>query len=815
MSPGGRLVVLLSADSDELTAPLTEVLAQWCAAGLFGDVVWLSASELLAQPHRTACWHNAGAEWKQTTLGTALSRRQRHQVWLAVLRHPRGADTEVSRMRVREAEEQCREKLADLLASGITLRSMTVQIADPERVCGPEDSSPAWDYHLVHDSRVEAHESLFKVRALEGEPLSLCALVGLSAVGGWCGSDSGLEIEPDRRDGNTRPVRFVHCQMRILHTPSADRFASPDAMPISPPWPLPQTADVERAQPDAVPPREIAERLAREGGFKCERPARLPDSLRTSRFSSLRGLVSKVPTPVDISAVEDALNRLADRTGGLEEDNDGYTRLKLADTVDLHDLVQQIERSDFLPSAGTARVSGSSVDAYKTMREVMFGLVDGSPLPGGVSHPTTGTPEDPKRLVWTNPTGVAPLSAPQDSSDILPVPEPRTDLAPPAGARSDDVDEGRDKPDKGRDDVDEGTDNPDEAADEAPEDAGTRKEEPGQLWFVCSPTEVVPTTSRVDLGSSGRATARSETTSETESSRLTPLRTVEHVVQHRDTLMERLADIIGSSLGEARRGFFKTCVLPSLDNEYEEALKAQKWTRRIVAVLLLALAVTAAFAIDQRWPYLASLWELATPFEAARASDPTIWPIGWFLIGALLLAAGSTLLSFPARRMNEKLLRLEQINTERRRVEIHSRHYASEVLRLYGISCQFADHRRVITEFLHRPFGADLDDDSAAVSAEDLAFDLPPPHSMLVACANVDPQEYDRVRRRKQESAVEPGWLSRTYQRVLSLWSDSYSARITGDFPDPDYDITDHQRVVALGPMHDVVNNVVDRRRPG
>ncbi len=805
MTAGGRLVVLLSADSDELTAAVTEVLAQWCAAGLFGDVVWLSASDLLEQPHRTSCWHNADAEWKPTTLGSAFSRRQRQEVWLAVLRHPRGADSEVSRIQVREAEEQCREKLADLLASGITFRSMTVQIADAKGVCGPEDSSPAWDYHLVHDSSVEAHESLFKARALEGEPLSLCAMVALSAAGGWCGIESGLEIQPDRRDGNTQPVRFVHCQMRILHTPSADRYASPDAMPDSPPWPLPQTADVERAQPDAVPPLWIAERLAREGGFRCKRPATLPDSLRTSWLDFLRGLVDKVPTPVDISAVEDALNRLADRTGGLEEDDEGITRLRLADTVDLDVLVQQIERSDFLSATGAARAAGSSVDAYKTMREVMFGLVDGSPLPGGVPHPTQGTSEDPKRLVWTDPTGVAPLYAPPDSSDILPGPEPRTDLSPPVDALSDEADEGSGAADEG--------------GDEAAADPGVAKAEPAQLWFDRSPTEVAPKTGRVDLGSSGRERVpQRDRPQDRDASTDSASEEVEHAVHQRDTLMERLADVIGSGLGEARRGFFKNCVLLSLDNEYEDALEAQRWARRISALLLLAVVVIAMFATDQRWPYLANFWEFTTPFDANRTYDPAIWPIGWFLIGAVVLAIGSVLLSFPARRMTEKLRRLEQINAERRRVELHSRHYASEVLRLYGISCQFADHRRVITEFLHRPFGPDLDDGSAAVPAEDLAFDLPPPHSMLVACANLDPQEFDRVRRQKQESAVEPGWLSRTYQRVLSLWSDSYSARITGDFPDPDHDITDHRQVVhrdrhdgseVLGSRSDFARSVV------
>ena len=46
MSGSGRLLVLLvSSDSETSTASLEQALAQWCAAGLLGDVVCLTASE--------------------------------------------------------------------------------------------------------------------------------------------------------------------------------------------------------------------------------------------------------------------------------------------------------------------------------------------------------------------------------------------------------------------------------------------------------------------------------------------------------------------------------------------------------------------------------------------------------------------------------------------------------------------------------------------------------------------------------------------------------------------------------------------------
>ena len=62
MTASGRLVLLVSADSEEQSASLTESLAGWCAAGLLGEVVWLSASELAGSRYSASCCHHVDGD---------------------------------------------------------------------------------------------------------------------------------------------------------------------------------------------------------------------------------------------------------------------------------------------------------------------------------------------------------------------------------------------------------------------------------------------------------------------------------------------------------------------------------------------------------------------------------------------------------------------------------------------------------------------------------------------------------------------------------------------------------------------------------
>ena len=765
MTASGRLVLLVSADSEEQSASLTESLAGWCAAGLLGEVVWLSASELAGSRYSASCCHHVDGDSIRTSLGAAMSRHHREEVWLATLRHPGGPGGSISSEQARRTEEHAHSALGDLLGSGIKFRSLTVQVAATGACSGIADYGPSWDLHLIHESNVEAHESLPRTKAADRAPLSLCAMVALCASGSWRDAPSALELEPDQFDGPTKPVRYVHCQMRVLHTPSV----SLSSLPMSPPWPLPQTAGVARAQPEAVPPLALADYLARESGFVCRRPPVARES--SHRFGPLRlirSLLRAVPEPVTRTPSVEALERLAARTGGLTGENEGVRRLRLDGTVDLPDLVRHIERSNFLSDSGAPRLFVADPDSWRTVRETLFGLVDGGALPRGVIHPTRGSEEDAQWLVWTDPKGVAPVHAPPDATDILPEPERAFDHAALRHEVADDSEP------EGEPDDSEPEGEPDDSEPEGePDDS-----EP--------PTDAQPR--RLPKKTRQRRTYRMM-------NKATPL--VERiVVEQRDTLMERLTDAIHLGLRDAQRGFSQNCALVSVGTEHDDMLEAQKRARRILVLLLLALFFVAVFALDQRWPYLADSWELMTPFEATRHYDPAVWPIGWILIGAVALSAGLALLRFAVGDLIESLRRLDQINADQNRFGSHSSHYASEVLRLYGIAQQFSDHRLIITEFLHRPFGHFVDGETTTLSAADLAFDLPPPHSMLVAYSEVDPEMLEAVRRQRQESAVEPGWLTDFYQRVYSLWSERYRDRFVGEFQGPDHDITERHTVL-------------------
>ncbi|MCQ3805683.1 MAG: hypothetical protein OXB92_12905 [Acidimicrobiaceae bacterium] len=758
MSNSGRLVVLASSDSEELTQSLNESLAGWCAAGLLGEVVWAPASEFVDQGYSALCWCNEAGEWTRRTFGVAMSRLYREEVWLAVLRHPHGPGGSVSKGAARRREQEAHAALEEMLGSAMRLRSLTVQVADRAVVREVEDCMPIWDFHLIHDSSVEAHESLPRLRAADREALSLCALVALCAAGGWSKAVKSLEWEPDRSDGPYKPARYVHAQMRILHAPPVPVLATPKA----PPWPLPNTAGVTRARPVEVPPLRLAEFLAKQSRFVCEPPPLVPDP--PDRFSPRRvfsRLFDAVPWPVADTKAEQALKRLGDRTGGFTEASRGESRLKLDDTADLPSLIQHLERSDFV-DIGLSHRLALNPEAWQTMRETMFGLVDGGPLPAGVTHPALSIDGDSKRLIWTDPSGVAPPVAPAEATDLLAEPEPPE---PPASSMPDESmpDDG---PAVGNGRYRFASDN-----DEEQTDSEESKEPPRRSFRE-----------RFD---------KAEPTPEP------PER-----VAPRDTLMERLADTLRRGLLEAQRGFRKNCGRVSVADAYDDARAAQRSVRFRLLSLALLLVVALAYAIDQRWSYLARVWEFATPFEALTNGGTSSPLAEWYVLIPLYLAVATALLWKPLRKLNENFQRFEYLSARRERLGRHCGHYAVELVRLYNSAQQFSDHRSIITEFLHRPFGPLPNARDSALSPDDLAFQSPPPHSMLVACAEVTPPRLDALRRRKQESAVDSGWLTDCYHRVYRAWSDRYRERFLGNFDDPDHDILPRDSV-ARRDRHD------------
>lgn len=268
------------------------------------------------------------------------------------------------------------------------------------------------------------------------------------------------------------------------------------------------------------------------------------------------------------------------------------------------------------------------------------------------------------------------------------------------------------------------------------------------------------------------------------------------VAEHRDTLMERLADAIEGARRKAEREFTKNAALRSVGDEYDEAVATQQLVRKLLVLLAIALMLIAMFALDQRWPFLGNAWEFATPFEANRTYDAAIWPIGWFVVGGLVMAGGIGLLWAKSMRLLDKFARLEDGNADRHRLGRNATHYASELLRLSSMAEQFSDHRLIITEFLHRPFGTPSHAETTELSVTRLKFGSPPPPSMLVAWAQVVPEKMDSRHQQHQASAIEQGWLTAAYRDVQTIWRDRYGQRIVGEFLDPDNDTAQSGSVV-------------------
>ena len=537
MTEGQRLLVLTSADSPGLTAPLQESLAEWCGAGLLGPVVWSPALDLGRDGYEAACWHSAAGRWSQSTLGEAMSIWPLSEVWLAALRHPHSPQ-EPDTSRLARQEEDALQAVSGLLGGGIPFKSMTVGVAVAEASRDMADCAPLWDFHLIHDVGSQPHEQTPKVVAAERAPLELCALVALCSAGGWRGSQSGLDLPPDRADGPYKPVRFVHCQMRVLHTPSAASLARPSSMLTEPPWPLPTAAGVKRAVPGAVPPANMANELAHACGFRCNHPPRLPETrdefvltrLWRGSIQLWQGLFGSLPALAPDSEHEKAMQRLASRTGGLVPiggaGKQGLKRLVLEGADDLVALASHLQRSDFPLPGGTAGAARATPEVWQTLREAMFGLVDGTTMPGGVSVPHDGEGGDAVRLVWTDPAGIAPRWAPPDASDILLGPDAQRDDPPNDGEEGE------------------------------PAELGRSEELEG------------------DHAGAG----------------------------DREALMVRVGDTLHQAVSSAQRRFRENAALYSVGSEHEDAAAARKWARLVLTALGAALALLFVFAVGYRWP---------------------------------------------------------------------------------------------------------------------------------------------------------------------------------------------------------------------
>ena len=744
-----RLVLLTSADSDVASQSLRSSLKAWARAGLLGHVAWARAQDLFLRDASAPCEASVGRNWVADSLESVASRGI-SELWIAALRGPDKPSEQA-----RRTEDEACIALRRQFGGGVVVRSMTVSAPGPDREYRHWDFSPMWELHLLHDRHLTPSKRVAMTDVENEAPLALCAAVALCAAGGWSGTTSGLDLA-DRHAGTVTYPRIVHAQVRALHAPDIGSLSVPE----SPPWPAPGAAGVRQAMPGSTPPVSMADRLARHCRFECEPPPGQTDDSDDSA-GLWHSLFGALPEPLPRTESEFALRRLAERTEGyLPPAEDGMVRLSLAEgrsAEGVEALVAHIKQSGFPVGVFSAGAQGSTPETWRTVRGTLLGLVDGSDLPAGVSNVVSGEGLSGERLVWTDPSVIAPprvLSEDEGRAQPLAA-EPK---APPtAGSTRGDA------PSESREDRAGARRR---RARRAESDAGKPRRRRGAAAGTPA-GDAEPAASDEWLRPEGDALPTGG---------------------HHDTLLSRLGARIDRAVFMARASFVQLAAVRPLHDEHRKAVRARRVTRYVLAASVLLVLGMFAFGLDQRWPYLAAAWEAATPWKARTTYGPAVWPVGWMVVGTLVTAAAAFAFAISAHWLRASVNRLAEGEQLRRQHAAGSTHFAGELLRLHSLREQFGDHRRILTEMLHRPFGDPERTGHDRLDPSELRLDPPSPGCMLIGATNPSRELVDVEQKRLKERLARRGWLTAAYQEVFRAWQEKYERQVLGAVPHPDED---------------------------
>lgn len=767
-----RLVLLTCAADEADTVVLRSSLKAWARAGMLGDVAWAHADDLRQLFDNAPCEATHGRNWVSRTLGS-VTERGLTELWLVALRGSVSTSEQA-----RRAEDAACETVLSQIGANVDVRSVTVTV--PGHPCEYHrwDFVGDWDAHLLHDRRITASSRTATTDASGQAPLVLGAAMALCVAAGWSGAGQALDLA-DRYSGNVKHPRIAHAQVRVLHAPDIASLGAPE----SPPWPAPGSAGTRAALSGSMPPGHVAHRVVERCRFECEPLAGVNDA-KTSR-GPWRSLVGGLRPPQNVSEAEYALGRLAQRTGGVTESpSDGMSRLDLdgvGDLESLDSLVEHIKQSRFPVGVRASGAQGSSPEVWQTMRSTILGLVDGSDLPEGVPAVVGEGGSDGERLVWLDPSALAPPRVPHDDAaqDIFAYGSP-SGVAEHRATSSDSAYR------LGPDEL-ASTDRPDgEPA------ASVSDEEPVSDDASQSTSEYAAPA----LDSDGEDYYRDGEWYQPEADALP-------VGGYHDTLMFRLGASIDRGIMRAHARFLRfAAVRPpgTVRAEYQNAMAARRRVRVVLIGGIVAVLAAAAFGLDQRWPYLAEFWEAATLWDARAVYGPRTWPIGWILIGSAVATAAIWACSAAIGRFRIAVKEFSAGERLRRQHAAGATHYAGELLRLHSLREQFRDHRRILTEVLHRPFGDPHEARREVVELEALRLDPAPPASMLVGAAYPSDELVEAEQKKLKEQMTRRGWLTSVYSDMFRAWEQQYAKSVLGEFAPPDDDAAPHGATVYRDP---------------
>ena len=453
----------------------------------------------------------------------------------------------------------------------------------------------------------------------------------------------------------------------------------------------------------------------------------------------------------------------------------------VGDQESLDSLTEHIKKSRFPVGVRSSGAQGSSPEVWQTIRSTMLGLVDGSELPGGLPPVVSHGGPDGERFVWLDPSAIAPPRVPRDdaaqgilgdrlardlAADHATPPESAYSLGPDDLASISRADGETDEHVTGE--APQGAPEPNAPARDEDSDDSEDSEDPYRQGEFFEPdTDALP------------------------------------VGGHHDTLMSLLGASIGRGVSRARAQFLRSAAVRPADTvryEYEDAVAARRRARVVLAASIVVVLAVAAAGLDQRWPYLAAAWEAVTPWDARTSYGPRIWPVGWILIGSAVALAVLWACSAAVRSLRYAVEDLNAGEALRRRHAAASTHYAGELLRLHSLREQFLDHRRVLTETLHRPFGDPQRARREAIDLAALRLEPAPPASMLVGAADPSEELVEAEQKKLKEQMTRRGWLTSVYGEMFRVWEQQYAKSVLGDFAAPDEDASPPGAIVFRDP---------------
>ena len=193
-------------------------------------------------------------------------------------------------------DEQFESQLLDTINKSfkankeITIRIMTVSIADPQTPVNSVRFSPRYDAHLVLEDSILADSKVAAVPVTDAQRPLVLALTALLAGGGFIWQTSPVVTRRDVSEGQLVPVRVVRSMLRVVNGGHLTDDIVIGAFPVSGPWSVPPEMQQVRAAPLGVPvPHVVSDSLAQSAGFYFD-VWKSPPQPRAKEIGLLEGL---------------------------------------------------------------------------------------------------------------------------------------------------------------------------------------------------------------------------------------------------------------------------------------------------------------------------------------------------------------------------------------------------------------------------------------------------------------------------------------------------------------------------------------------